>query len=296
MTTNRLKMRFYVVTIFILTVSNQGFLYSSWWRCCCGGGSDEVVPVVIQEGLAVVPCVGKKKSRVISLVIPFSEENNKANNITTVDDVNVAIILFLEPRDYARLRLVSKTLCDQIKDNIPLSTSFRFLASHMTVFMAEDYIRELFCYRPHLTKLIFTNCRDGSGLVVLMFLSAACTIQKIRITSLDFTGCLFVTDSFMNAILQYFPLLGEINLSGCSHITDRTINCIIRDTKLLTKLNISDCQQITKNGLVDIATYLTKLKYLSVARNLLIDLFFIEFLGRGCKGLKTLVLTGCVNI
>lgn len=153
-------------------------------------------------------------------------------------------------------------------------------------------LRTLFERCPNLAKLDFIvgTHIEGSPPVVRPFL---CThffgLIKLKVISMVGDG---LTSSALHNLFMYCTNLRDIHINHCDNANDETIKVMIQNCRNLDAFCLEDCKNITHVGMLEVATYCTKLTKLKFMDMPISDEVLVQ-LSRTCLSLTSLSLYQC---
>ena len=101
-----------------------------------------------------------------------------------------------------------------------------------------------------------------------------------------------ITDSALQSIFTYCTNLREVKLTSCTNLTDEMAAILAHNCSSLDTLLLDDCGSVTVAGMLEVATYCSSLKVLSLALMPVNDEFLIQ-LSLHCHHFSHLTLFNC---
>jgi hypothetical protein len=114
-----------------------------------------------------------------------------------------------------------------------------------------------------------------------------------KVTRLNFTGCINLRNSSLKQIVSSCPNIQELNLSACEFLTNEALLACASYCRNLTTLNISSCWSITDSGLMFIGQRCKRLNTLDISFCSKVTDKSVTWIIRSCPGLSNLILRSC---
>jgi hypothetical protein len=139
-----------------------------------------------------------------------------------------------------------------------------------------------------ITSIDLSHCLQltDKGFNMISFLSN-------KVTRLNFTGCINLRNSSLKQIVSSCPNIQELNLSACEFLTNEALLACASYCRNLTTLNISSCWSITDSGLMFIGQRCKRLNTLDISFCSKVTDKSVTWIIRSCPGLSNLILRSC---
>ena len=249
--------------------------------------------------LAFAPCAGHLQSIVVS----------SCDGLTPVAVGSIA-------RYCPSLELLDMDDCDGMNDRTLLSASQ--LASLRTLRLAGADVRDSGVAQlislPRLTQLSLHACQHVTSL------SAGSLAVLRELTWLDLTQLPHITDAMIAVLASSLPLLSTLLLSRCQLLTSASLHAIASSLRCLSSLSVSWCALMADDGLCALSSLscltslcvsrlprLTDRSLLSLSRCAVLSVLDVSgcqsitdvglgYVGRGCRELRELNVSGCYKV
>lgn len=122
-----------------------------------------------------------------------------------------------------------------------LCTTLKVLNLSHAAYITDRGLAHFLSKSPNLTSVTLQSCKLISDISVIALCGNASAHVESKLTHLNVSYCIHITDASLRALADSFPLsLTYLDVLGCLQITEDGIQYIVRHGKALSKIRIED--------------------------------------------------------
>ena len=138
-----------------------------------------------------------------------------------------------------------------------------------------------------LKQLSLKGCQSVGDAAMRTFAQLCNNIEDLNLNL-----CKHISDSTCLALSRHCVKLQKLNLSSCPAISDQSLKALADGCPLLAHIDLSWCDLVSENGPFPLFCCSSETDLVGKV----VSLSGIEVLAKGCPGLKTFHVRGCVLI